>query len=848
MCSVLAYFLYNLLLVLSAPLAAPYIFFRALGKGMPASRFQERLGILPDTFHQTSGAAIWLHAVSVGELLSCVPLVKQLRITFPESPIFVSTTTAAGQQMAEERLANLADGVFYAPLDLPFAVRRVLKTIRPKVVIVSETEIWPNLFRLSKRFGAGLLLVNGRISDRALPRYLRFEWFFSKVLRYPDLVLAQSEQDATRFIAAGSPAEKVQVGGNIKYDFEPAAGELPADLAEFFEQVRPRPVIIAGSTRENEEQPLIEAFREVSQHHPRALMVVAPRHPRRFEEAASVLAQSGLPFARRSQLGQEGQAPPSSLALLLLDSLGELSSLYRYADVVFVGGSLNGWGGHNVIEPAHYARPVVVGPHMQNFQAITAELVARRAIKQVKGASELAAAIREILDNPKQAQELGLRAQRLAQSRAGATQRAVEQAARLHGEAAPAIPPSALRSCLLWLPSLLWGAGARLRLAAYQRNYLPKRRLRAFTICVGNMTAGGTGKTPMVQWLLEGLDSRGRSLGVILRGYRRMEPEDATIIPPGAAAPPRKTGDEAQVILRYLQRQGIAAPVGIGADRYRVGRQLEAIGPLETIVLDDGFQHVALERDIDLVLIDVTNPFGGDAMIPLGRLREPLSGLARASAFVLTRTVEGGNYESIKQRLKQWNPLAPIFSSRLESVAAVHASSGEDAPIDALRKRRVVAFCGLGNPDPFWRNLEDLGIKLMDRIRFQDHHRYSTEDVGRILAIARRHQAHVLITTEKDLVNLVHAVDAHAIDPEQLSKQSLDVRAAELFGATPLAWMRVRVVVDQGDELLDWIEERMRARLSGVEDSGPRPAPGDSPPAPSSRSRTEQTMRKPATP
>ena len=822
---------------------------------MPARRFRERLGILPRTFHQTSGAAIWLHAVSVGELLSCVPLVKQLRATFPESQIFVSTTTAAGQQMAEQRLANLADGVFYAPLDLPFAVRRVLKTIHPKVLIVSETEIWPNLFRLSKRFGAGLLLVNGRISDRALPRYLRFEWFFSKVLSYPDLVLAQSEQDATRFIAAGSPARKVQAGGNIKYDFEPAAEELPAELAEFFEQVRPGPVIIAGSTRENEEQPLIEAFREVRKQHPLALMVVAPRHPQRFEEVASVLARSGLPFARRSQLGRNGQAPPSPPALLLLDSLGELSSLYRYADVVFVGGSLNGWGGHNVLEPAHYARPVVVGPHMQNFQAISAELVARQAIRQIKDASQLAAAISEILDKPKEAGELGMRARQVAQSRAGATQRAVDEAKRLHGEAVPPSPspPSALRSCVLWLPSLLWGAAARLRLAAYQRKYLRRRRLHAFTVCVGNITAGGTGKTPMVQWLLKGLHSRGRSLGVILRGYRRMEPEVATIIPPGAAAPARKTGDEAQVILRYLQREGIAAVLGIGADRYRVGRRLEAIGPPEIFVLDDGFQHVALERDIDLVLIDVTNPFGGDAMIPLGRLREPLSGLARASAFVLTRTVKGGNYGAIKQRLQQWNPQAPIFSSRMESVAAVHAANGEDVPLDELRKRRVVAFCGLGNPDPFWRSLEDLGIKLIDRIRFRDHHRYSTEDVGRILKIVRQHQAQVLITTEKDLVNLVHAIDVHAIDahptdPEQLSKQPLDVRASGLFGATPLAWMRVRVVVDQGNELLDWIGERIQARLSGVEDSGPRPAPGESTLAQSSRSPTEQAMRKPATP
>ena len=884
----MAYFLYNLLLLLIAPLAVAYVFFRALGKGLPASRFQERLGILPRLFHQTSGAAIWLHAVSVGEVLSCVPLVKQLRATFPGAPLFVSTTTAAGQQLAQQRLSALTNGIFYAPLDLPFTVRRALKTIRPKLVIVSETEIWPNFFRLSKRFGASLLVVNGRISDRALPRYLRFERFFAEVLACPDLVLAQSEQDAARFIAAGSPSGEVQVGGNIKYDFEPADEELPAELAEFFKLAQPGPLIVAGSTRENEELPLIEAFRTISEQHPRALLVIAPRHPRRFEEAASVLEQSGLRFVRRTELGQErldapealkqnalekdDQAPPSPPAVLLLDSLGELSSLYRHADVVFVGGSLNGWGGHNVLEPAHYARPVLVGPHMQNFQDITAELLAGQGIRQVKDASELAAAISDIWENPKESEQLGLCARRVAESRTGATRRAVEEAVRLHANAQPATPRGALRACVLWLPSLLWGAGARARLAAYRRNVLRKsifrnvfgkRRLPAFTLCVGNITTGGTGKTPMVQWLLDGLHSRGRLLGVILRGYRRMEPELATIIPPGVAAAPQKTGDEGQVLLRHLQRNRIPASLGIGANRYLVGRRLETIGPLETVILDDGFQHVALEREIDLVLIDVTNPFGGDALIPLGQLREPLSGLARASAFVLTRTAQNGNYESIKERLKQWNPQAPVFSSRLEPVGAVYAATEDVAPLDALRKRRAVAFCGLGNPDSFWRDLENLGIILAECIRFQDHHHYSSEDVERVATSAQQHRAHILITTEKDIVNLVHALDVHALDPEavdahafdadalepeQPPKQSLDVRVSQLFGAIPLAWMRVRTVVDQGEELLDWIEDQMPARLSSDEKPGPRPASPESPPSPSSPSGAEPAITKPATP
>ena len=277
--------------------------------------------------------------------------------------------------------------------------------------------------------------------------------------------------------------------------------------------------------------------------------------------------------------------------------------------------------------------------------------------------------------------------------------------------------------------------------------------------------------------------------------------------------------------------------MGIGSNRYQVGRRLEAIAPLETVILDDGFQHVALERDIDLVLIDVTNPFGDGAMIPLGHLREPLSGLARASAFVLTRTDADGIYEGIKQRLKQWNPQARIFTSRLESVEAVFAGTEEVAPLDALRKRRAVAFCGLGNPDSFWRDLENLGIILAERIRFPDHHRYSSDDVERIVMAAEQRQAHIVISTEKDIVNLVHAIGPEAIDveamearavvapgadPEQRSKQALDTHAARLFGSTPLAWMRVRTVVDQGHELLDWIERQMPARMSSDEEPGPQ--------------------------
>ena len=418
----LAFFAYNLLLALASVVLLPYSLFRGWKRGQPWRRLPERLGWLPTLFHQTPADSIWLHAVSVGEVSSCAHLLQQLRRRFPSAPLFVSTTTATGQQMALEKLGGCVDGVFYTPLDLSFAVRRVLRRLRPRLVIVAETEIWPNLFRETKRTGAGLLLVNGRISDQSAASYRRFRFFFRHVLRCPDRILTQSATDRDRFLAAGAPRETVAIGGNLKYDFEPANAELPADLADFLARLQPKPLLLAGSTREDEEKPVVEAFRLVARPKPRALLVVAPRHPQRFDEAAQVLASSGIAYLRRSELGRALSGDLALPAALLLDSLGELASLYRAADVVFVGGSLNGWGGHNVLEPALYGRAVVVGPYMQNFRAIAETLLSQGGLVQVAAAAELGPALLRLVENPDEAARLGERARQIAEAQRGATQ------------------------------------------------------------------------------------------------------------------------------------------------------------------------------------------------------------------------------------------------------------------------------------------------------------------------------------------------------------------------------------------------------------------------------------------
>ncbi len=309
-------------------------------------------------------------------------LLRRLRAELPSAPLFVSTTTLAGRALADQKLAGLADGVFYAPIDFCFAVRRVLRTLRPAVVVVAETEIWPNLYREAKRAGCGLAVVNGRISDRAEPKYLRFKWFFGAVLRWPDRILAQSEGNRQRYLALGAPPERVSDGGNLKYDFRPSQAGIPECLREFVARTAPLEIWIAASTMPpaeagdvDEDDAVIEAFRALCLNHPRLLLILAPRKPERFDAAAARLEAAGISYVRRSLLDDE--PPPVALpGVLLLDSMGELSSLFALDSVVFMGGSLARRGGHNVLEAAFYSRAVVVGPHMENFAEIAAEFQA----------------------------------------------------------------------------------------------------------------------------------------------------------------------------------------------------------------------------------------------------------------------------------------------------------------------------------------------------------------------------------------------------------------------------------------------------------------------------------------
>lgn len=365
------YTLYSLLLALAAVLSLPWWALQMLRLGKYRAGFSERIGLVPQRIFQQARqqrGPIWIHAVSVGEVLAVGPLVSQLRTASPDRQVFVSTTTATGQRLARQRFGETQ--VFFMPLDFGPSLRPYFRALGPSLLVLAETEFWPNLLHLARRRAIPVAIVNARISDRSFPRYRRFRWFFSRVLANADLFLTQTADDAQRLKEIGAPAERVQVCGNLKFDIPPSA-EVPLvkDLRRAINQNSP--VIVCGSTTEGEEEILLAAFRAVLEQFPGCVLFLAPRHPERFDKVAQLVSaseSSGIKMVRRSTWTS---GVPLRGCVFLLDSLGELASVYAIASVAFVGGSLlPGVGGHNILEPAQHGVAVVTGPNTENFREI----------------------------------------------------------------------------------------------------------------------------------------------------------------------------------------------------------------------------------------------------------------------------------------------------------------------------------------------------------------------------------------------------------------------------------------------------------------------------------------------
>lgn len=413
---------YSALLAIGLLLTSPYWLVQMLRLGKYRAGLAERFGRVPERIRVDDGRpSIWIHAVSVGEVLAISGLVAALRQAMPAYRVVISTTTQTGQKLARDRFGS--ENVFYFPLDFAFCIRPYVKALRPAFVVVAETEFWPNFLRIVRSSGARVAVVNARISDRSFPRYRRWRSLLSRVLRFVDIFLAQSEEDGRRLREVSAPADRVHVSGNLKFDVKPPE-ETPvvSELRRAIAQSSAGPVIVAGSTVEGEEEQILAGFARIREGYPKALLILAPRHKERFEAVAENLSWSGFPFVSRSAMNGS-----SSLAgsVLLLDTLGELASVYALADVALVGGSLVPRGGHNILEPAHWGVATVVGPHTENFRDIIAIFRQADAVR-VAQPQQLADVLLGLLQSDDTRRALGQRARRLVEQQMGATQRTLE--------------------------------------------------------------------------------------------------------------------------------------------------------------------------------------------------------------------------------------------------------------------------------------------------------------------------------------------------------------------------------------------------------------------------------------
>jgi len=413
------YLLYSALLAAGLLVTLPYWLWEMSRHGKYHAGLAQRLGRTPEGLTSPPGRpVIWVHAVSVGEVLAVSALVPELCLRFPQHRVVVSTTTDTGQQLAVKHFGE--DNVFYFPMDFGFAIRPYLRLLHPELIVIAETEFWPNFLRLAHAVGTRIAVVNARISDRSFPRYRRWRFLLAGVLRVIDLFLAQTEEDALRLRTIGAPGERVHVSGNLKFDLPPPA--MPPIVASLRAALGDAgPVIVCGSTVEGEEPLLLRAFEDILASDPQAVMILAPRRPERFAEVGRLLESLGIRFWKRSLWNGEALAG----GVLLVDTIGELAALYSLADIAFVGGSLVPSGGHNIIEPAQHGVATVVGRYTENFRDIVRLFQSRDALRVV-GPAELSLVFMELISNPAARADLGRRGAETLRSQTGATQRTAD--------------------------------------------------------------------------------------------------------------------------------------------------------------------------------------------------------------------------------------------------------------------------------------------------------------------------------------------------------------------------------------------------------------------------------------
>ena len=782
--------LYNLAAILVVILIIPVFMIRSVREKGFVERIRQSLGFYPE--HTLEKVAkkhcIWVHAASVGEIVATSPLIKEFHKEFPQAPILVSVVTTSGYEMAN-RIIKDADAIIYFPLDLPFLAGSVLRRIHPRVFLPVETELWPNFLKTARKMHIPVMMVNGRISDRSVKQYKYLNSLLSDMIGTVTQFAMQSDIDADYIMRLGAPPELVTVTGNTKFD-QTYTDVSPAEKAEIIQSMglsKAEGILLAGSTHRGEESFVLKAFTAVREKHPKAKLVIAPRELLRTQEVIHLCKRAGFTVSTRTEQQKNG---PQDADIVILDTIGELGKVYSVGDVVYVGGSLIPHGGHNILEPAAHGKAIIVGHYMFNFKDTHALFKKRDACITVNNEQELAVETARLFDDAGHRHRLEAETLAIVGENKGASRKSAlilretlegyesrpenRQRARstqkinnfqtyfidlVHLKEVDGVAEHIL-TAILYLFSKIYALLVDIKLWGYRNGVFSRKKLDCFVISLGNVTVGGTGKTPTAQRLASDIRDMGYKVVILNRGYRAKWHGNVGIVSDGKRLhmTAADAGDEAFMLAKHLPE----VPVLIGADRSVTGQYaIENFGA-EVAILDDGFQHWQLERDMDILLVDAVNVFGNGYMLPRGTLREPISHISRADVCLLTKVDQAaaGSREFIRETVHRYNKAAQVVESihqprRFIPLADWYVDiAGDGIDVNTMRGRKIMAVSAIGNPASFEQTLSDLGVTIIESLRYPDHHDYSMQEMVDILHQAQRMGAEAIVITEKDAVKI----------------------------------------------------------------------------------------------
>lgn len=823
--------LYNIAAIIIVILIIPIFMVRSVREKGFVERIRQSLGFFPE--HALDKVekkdCIWVHAASVGEIVATSPLIKEFRKEFPKSPILVSVVTTSGYEMAN-RIIKDADAIIYFPLDLPWLAGHVLRRIRPRVFLPVETELWPNFLRTARKIHVPVMMVNGRISDKSVKQYKHLHSLLRNMIGTVKLFAMQSPIDAEYIMRLGAPQELVTVTGNTKFDqtYTDVSPEEKQKIIEEMGLSKNDGIFLAGSTHRGEEEAVLQAFKAVRETHPHARLVIAPRELLRTTEVVHLCRKAGFSVTTRTKLQHEA---PQDEDIVILDTIGELGKVYSIGDVVFVGGSLVPHGGHNILEPAAHGKAIIVGSHMFNFKDTYALFKNRDACLTVKNGEELAKQVTRLFDEPEHRHRMEEETRAIVRENKGASRKSaillhqmlesyesspenrhhVRSTQKItnfqtyfidlvHSKEVDGLFPHLIMG-ILYIFSLIYGLLVNIKLAGYKYGIFQKQKLDCFVISLGNVTVGGTGKTPTAQRLARDIRDMGYRVVILNRGYRAKWHGEVGIVSDGKRLhmDAAEAGDEAYMLAKHLPE----VPVLIGAERAKTGRYaIEHFGA-EVAILDDGYQHWQLERDLDILLVDAVNVFGNGYILPRGTLREPISHISRADICLMTKVDQAaaGSCDYIRETVHRYNPEARIVESIHQPRCFIPltewyvniASQGID--IAQMRGKRIMAVSAIGNPASFEQTLSDPGAVIIESLRYPDHHDYAMSEMTDIFQQAENAGAEAIVITEKDAVKI----------PADVAREKWSI---------PIYVICVEVNFQKGSEgLADLLKKRLAERL-----------------------------------